>query len=153
MTQPIIREAKQSDFPALLALDHECFPADIAYDVVDLAYYMNLEHSRTFVTEITHRIAGFLLVDIDPLRSPKPSATLVTLDVRDVMRRKGIGTALLDHMEARLTQQGVHRIRLQVEVTNTPAIKFYRRMGFVMLRTLKGYYGNGADAFLMERAI
>jgi len=148
-----IRESIRSDFPTLLSIDQECFAQKIAYDAEELTYFMNRPHSRTFVAEVDRRIVGFLLNDIEALDGHPPIATLVTLDVLEFMRRIGIGAALLDHSERTLRGRGVSRYRLQVDVSNSTAIGFYRRSGFLMLKTLKGYYGDGADAFLMEKML
>lgn len=148
-----IREAIRPDFPTLLSIDHECFAQNIAYDAEELTYFMNRRHSRTLVAEVDRQIVGFLLDDIEALHNGPPVATLVTLDVLEFMRRSGIGTALLGHSERTLREKEVSRYQLQVDITNSTAIEFYKRAGFVILKTLESYYGDGTDAFLMEKML
>lgn len=152
MGAAMIRNATQSDFPRLLAIDQTCFSADIAYDALELAYYMEREQSHTLVAEVGPQIAGFLLVDIETIRNGRV-ATLITLDVVENARRQGVGSALFARSERLLLESGVPRYRLQVDTTNRSAIEFYRRAGFNQQRTLEAYYPNGADAYLMEKAV
>ena len=148
-----IREAIRTDFPTLLSIDQDCFAGNIAYDAAELTYFMNRRHSRTLVAQVDRQIVGFLLDDVEVLQSHQPIATLVTLDVLKFMRKSGIGTALLDHSERTLRTKGVSRYQLQVDITNSTAIEFYRRKGFMNLRILKDYYKDGTDAFLMEKLL
>ena len=60
---------------------------------------------------------------------------------------------LLDHSEQILREENIRRYRLQVDISNESAIAFYRKHGLRAHQTLKGYYGNGADAYLMEKEI
>jgi len=48
---------------------------------------------------------------------------------------------------------GVEGYDLQVDVTNTGAIAFYKKHGFTTVRTLRHYYANGNDAFLMVKEL
>jgi ribosomal-protein-alanine N-acetyltransferase len=52
-----------------------------------------------------------------------------------------------------LVNYGVETYDLQVDVTNRPAIAFYKKHGFNTVRTLKNYYANGHDAFLMVKEL
>ena len=48
---------------------------------------------------------------------------------------------------------GAREIRLEVDVRNTPAIRFYERMGFRTTRTMADYYGAGRDGYRMTRRL
>jgi [ribosomal protein S18]-alanine N-acetyltransferase len=48
-----------------------------------------------------------------------------------------------------LNVSGVQNIYLEVESGNAPAIGFYQKMGFKLLRKNKAYYSNGEDALIM----
>jgi ribosomal-protein-alanine N-acetyltransferase len=77
----------------------------------------------------------------------------VTLDVRETHRRNGYGTQLLRRAEDILCRHGVEGYDLQVDVTNRGAIDFYKKHGFKTVRTLRNYYSNGHDAFLMVKEL
>ena len=50
-----------------------------------------------------------------------------------------------------LVDYGVEVYDLQVDVTNAGAIAFYKKHGFKTVKTLRKYYANGNDAFLMVK--
>ena len=68
--------------------------------------------------------------------------------VKEEYRRKNIAISLFNSLNYR----GVIRILLEVSVQNTPAIKLYEKMGFIVINTRKKYY-NGVDALVMEKVI
>jgi ribosomal protein S18 acetylase RimI-like enzyme len=56
-------------------------------------------------------------------------ADVLDLAVLPQMRGQGIGTALLDAVEARLRETGIERYRLLVLAANADAARFYARRG------------------------
>jgi [ribosomal protein S18]-alanine N-acetyltransferase len=150
MPKTLIRRARSADFPALLAIDQASFPSGVSYDSEELSYFINRTEAETIVLERDGRIAAFLIVDINPKRA---MATMVTLDVADDSRRLGYGTRLLRRSEQLLVRAGVRRYELQVDVENHGAIAFYKNHGFRKIGTLKGYYTNGNDAFVMVKTL
>jgi [ribosomal protein S18]-alanine N-acetyltransferase len=148
MMKTLIRHAVPADFESLLAIDVSSFPGGVAYDATELAYFMNHEGAETIVLEADGKIAAFLIMEIHRNRR---TATIVTLDVCENERRNGYGTQLLRRSEEMLIDFGVEGYDLQVDVTNTGAIAFYKKHGFTTVRTLRRYYANGNDAFLMVK--
>ena len=67
--------------------------------------------------------------------------------------RLGIGRKLLNSILEKIRTQGVTECCLQVRTTNSSAISFYEKMDFKTIETLKKYYGDGADAYLMKRSL
>lgn len=134
----------------LLEIDTAAFPPGIAYDEAELEYFMSHAGGETLVLEEEGRIAAFLIMSIDRRRR---RATLVTLDVRAEDRRRGFATLLLRRSEQILDTYGIPTYDLQVDVHNAAAIGFYRGLGFETVRTLKRYYSNGNDAFLMIKTL
>lgn len=49
-----------------------------------------------------------------------------------------------------LKTRKVSRVYLEVNAINIPAIKFYEKCGFRLLRRNQGYYSNGEDGLMME---
>ena len=150
MTKTLVRNAVSADFPTLLKIDKASFPPGIAYDFVELSYFMRRKGARTLVAEVDGDIVGFLLLEII---SRRRAATLVTIDIRAERRRNGYGTELLDHSEQILREAAISRYELQVDTANGSALEFYRKHGFAIVNTLKRYYANGNDAYLMVKEI
>lgn len=150
MTKTLIRHAVTADFESLLEIDEASFPGGVAYDAVELSYFMNREGAETLVAEADGTIVAFVVIEV---RRQQKTATIVTLDVRESHRRYGLGSQLLKRSEEILTDYGVESYDLQVDVNNPDAIGFYKKHGFKTLRTLKNYYANGHDAFLMVKEL
>jgi [ribosomal protein S18]-alanine N-acetyltransferase len=148
MTKTLIRHAIPADFESLLAIDVSSFPGGVAYDATELAYFMNHEGAETIVLEANGKIVAFLIMEIHRTRR---AATIVTLDVCENERRNGYASRLLKRSEEMLLDYGVEAYDLQVDVTNAGAIAFYRKHGFKTVKTLRKYYANGNDAFLMVK--
>jgi [ribosomal protein S18]-alanine N-acetyltransferase len=150
MTKTVIRHASRDDFETLLEIDESSFPGGVAYDANELAYFMRRDGAETIVAEVGGEIIAFLIMEVHRTRR---LATIVTLDVRESFRRSGYGTELLKRAEEMLDDYGVEAYDLQVDVTNRNAIRFYKKHGFTVVRTLPKYYANGNDAYLMVKEL
>jgi len=150
MPKTRVRQAASADFPTLLNIDKASFPPGIAYDSAELSYFMRREGAETLVAEENGEIVGFLLVDILARRR---TATLVTLDVCEAHRRNGFATELFTVSEKILRDREIKRYELQVDVSNSVAIDFYKKHGFEIVRQLQRYYSNGHNAYLMAKTL
>ena len=150
MAKTVIRHAVTADFNSLLEIDEASFPGGVAYDAVELSYFMNRDGAETLVLEEDGDIVAFLIMEVHRTRR---TATIVTLDVRETHRRNRCGTQLLERAEDILREYGVEAYDLQVDVMNRGAITFYKKHGFKTVRTLPRYYANGNDAFLMVKEL
>ena len=150
MPKTLIRHAVDADFKVLLEIDEASFPRGVAYDANELAYFMNRDGSETVVLEEDGKIVAFLIME---LHRNRRSATIVTVDVRENCWRKGYGSRLLMRAEEMLRDYGIELYDLQVDVSNGQAILFYKKHGFTIVRTLRNYYANGNDAYLMVKEL
>jgi ribosomal-protein-alanine N-acetyltransferase len=150
MPKTLIRHAVGEDFDVLLEIDEASFPRGVAYNANELAYFMNRDGSETIVLEEDSSIVAFLIME---LHRNRRSATIVTVDVRENVRRKGYGSQLLLRAEEILKDYGIEFYDLQVDVSNRKAILFYKKHGFNIVRTLRNYYANGNDAYLMVKEL
>ena len=57
---------------------------------------------------------------------------LYSVAVDPAHRRRGIATALVQHMERLLAERGCPKINLQVFPSNAQAVAFYRALGFAV---------------------
>ncbi len=128
-------------------LDHRCFEPGIAFSRAEVARFFELESLEGVAADLRGRLAGFA---IGYLRRPTIGGVL-TLDVDPDARRKGLGRALFEELLARLERAGASAVRLEVDVRNAGAVAFYRSFGFRKLGRIADYYGEGKDAFEMER--
>lgn len=128
-------------------LDHRCFEPGIAFTRAQIAAFLELESLQGVVAESKGRLIGFA---IGYLRRPGLGGVL-TLDVDPEHRRRGVGRLLFAELLLRLQRAGASAVRLEVDVRNAAAQAFYRSFGFRRLGRMPDYYGEGRDAYEMER--
>jgi ribosomal-protein-alanine N-acetyltransferase len=68
-------------------------------------------------------------------------AHLMLLAVSPEHERCGIGSALVEWLEASARVAGIARVTLEARAANEIARSFYRRLGYAVTQTLPGYYG------------
>jgi len=148
-----IREATQEDFDELWRIDQQCFEPGISYTRRELAWYMTLRGAFTLIGETQEKprskwkISGFA-VGQQPRRR---LGHIVTIDVLPDARRTGLGTRLMEEIEARLKKDGCATIFLESAVNNQAAIKFYKRLGYFVVKTLPRYYLDKIDGLMMSK--
>ncbi len=76
---------------------------------------------------------------------------LVDIAVRDTGR--GIGKALLDHLDGAARNWGCGKITLEVSAKNERALRLYRRAGYDIVGRRPKFYNDGSDAILMDRPL
>jgi putative acetyltransferase len=105
------------------------------------------------VAETAGRVVGSLSLTVN--RGRRAHAAGIGMAVHDDFQGKGVGTALLAAaIELAERWLGVHRIELDVYTDNEPALRLYRRFGFVVEGTLRRFAlrdGQWVDAHLMAR--
>lgn len=84
-------------------------------------------------------------------------ANLIAFYVNPDYRGKGVGEALLQAAIKRIVETGrIHKIRLSVNVTQTPAIEAYKKVGFEQVGYFKDEIfagGKYVDQIMMEKLI
>lgn len=147
-----LRDFRSDDFDTLYAIDQTCFPSGISYSRSELSYSIDLRNTFTVVAETSGRqphIAGFLVGQ----KHGKGTGHIVTIDTLVQHRRSGLGSLLMDTAESRLVALGCNAIVLEVAVDNAPAIAFYKRLGYFVLKTIPRYYQGRLDALMMAKRV
>jgi ribosomal-protein-alanine N-acetyltransferase len=144
------RRATLSDLRAIAAMERRYFGRH-AFGAGMLLYLLLHAGEGFIVAEADREVVGYIVVRRESVRRAR--AELPTFAVREDLRGRGIGSALLRHALGYLERIGVRRVVLQVSVRNAGAKALYDRFGFEVGRTLPGYYGNGEDAYLMARRL
>ena len=173
-----LRAYRPEDFQTLWEIDQSCFTPEIAYSQFELTFYIRRPQAFTIVAE---EIAEESYSVAPPLprrqprqdrtigdHTPDPSSILgflvgertrrgrghiITIDVRESVRRFGVGSALLQAAEASFQEKNCSAVRLETAVNNLGALHFYKRHGYNVVRTVPRYYSNGLDGLLLEKAL
>lgn len=143
-----IRAHIPTDFEALHQLDQECYPPGIAYSRREMKWYLNLPGADCLVAEGDGAVAGFIVTERED-----DLGHIITLDVAESQRRRGVGTALLTTAEARLFDAGVRRVSLETATDNAPAVAFWKKHGYRTVAVLKNYYMEKLNAYEMHKRL
>lgn len=150
---PRVRTYQPSDLDALHKLDQVCFPPGVAYSRAEISRYFTRLDSNAWIAEATsesaREIAGFVIASCDRRRQ----GHIITLDVAPAWRRRAVGSILMDAAEDWIRRQGGMEIFLETAEDNLVAQGFYLRRGYARLRRIEDYYGRGAAAWLMGKAL
>jgi ribosomal protein S18 acetylase RimI-like enzyme len=148
-----LRDFRAEDFEVLWGIDQQCFVAGIAYSRHELALYMRRRGSFTIVAEAIpegngrNGAVGFIVAE----SSRRGVGHIITIDVLPAKQRSGLGSQLLSAAENRLRSANCHAVVLETAVDNTTALAFYKRQGYNVVKVEPRYYGNGVDAFVLEK--
>jgi len=109
---------------------------------------IKLEYSDYVVCEAEGQILGYA-----GLHRILDEGHITNIAVHPGMRRKGIGEAALDELIKKAKEKGVTSFTLEVRDSDTAAVAFYEKHGFVTEGARKDYYpvkgGGREDARLM----
>lgn len=157
-SKALLRPARGRDLETLHAIDQACYPPSIAYTRSELRWYLSLPGAECMVAELTTRaagasqarrsIAGFV-VSV----SRGTHGHLVTIDVLEMYRRKGVASALLRRVEAKMKRGGIQEVWLETATNNEAAIAFWKKHGYRTHGVLPNYYPNGVDAYAMSKRL
>ena len=141
-----IEPATWRDLNPLRELEKVCFPVD-GWPLWDLIGVLTLPNVIRLKAIVEGGFVGFVACEIRP---SEQMAWVATIGVLPEYRDQGIGTALLEECERRLT---VPRVRLCVRATNQGAIRLYNRIGYQRVGSWPDYYRNREEAVVMEKIL
>jgi ribosomal-protein-alanine N-acetyltransferase len=144
----VLRPYAESDFGELFALDRACYVPGIAYSKSMLRWYLNAPGAICIVAEDAGEIVGFILAEAKP-----PGAHIITLDVAENSRRRGVGTRLTHAAENQMASRGVLTVELETATDNAAGVAFWLRHGYRTVGTIPRYYLDRVDALRMTRIL
>jgi ribosomal protein S18 acetylase RimI-like enzyme len=159
------RPYQPRDFARLLEIDQACFVAGIAYSEEEMRYFLGMPTAITLVglqnaglqeeeSLQEEEILGFVIADrFRPRRASRSVGKIITIDVAPPAQHTGLGTLLMSSAEAELKQAGCDYVSLEVAVDNEPALRFYKKHGYSVLKVLPHYYLDSIDGLLMGKGL
>jgi hypothetical protein len=122
-----IRPYLESDEAAVAELWREVFPAAPAWNVpaADIGRKLAVQRELFLVATIGSEVVGTAMGGYDGHRG-----WVYYVAVRPRYRRQGIGTALMERVEAGVARLGCPKINLQVRASNEGVVSFYRKLGY-----------------------
>jgi ribosomal-protein-alanine N-acetyltransferase len=133
-----------ADVDDVYQLERLCFSLPWSREAFRLEVEQN-KCARYFIARVDGRLAGYggmwLVLD---------EAHITNIAVHPEFRRKGLGRLILLTLMEEAARLGIERMTLEVRVSNTPAIRLYKALGFEEGGIRKGYYANNReDALIM----
>lgn len=144
----VIRRATRHDVAAIVRIEKRSF-GDQAWEREAFLDYLGDNEDCVFlVAGKDGGIAGYIIGF-----GAGKSAEVDSIAVSPPHRGQGIATALMNRLKRILRRRGIATLRLTVRLDNTAAIDLYRKLGFVRVRRINGYYEDGAPAWRMSASL
>lgn len=142
-----ILKVSHSDLDKILEIENESFIKPFKKE--NFLYELNENpFSRFYKLVIDNEIIGFLLLYVT-----FDSSSIVQIAIKKDKRNQGFAGFLLQNVEKLLIKEEVSFITLEVRVSNIPARKLYKKLGYEEINIKKGYYEDGEDAIYMVKGI
>lgn len=145
----MIESMKLEDLDEIMKLELDLFKTD-AWRKDNYEYEIKENDlSRMFVEKVNNEIVSygglwFLFENCD----------ITTIGVKREYWHQGYGDKMLKHLLNVARNEGCEFAHLEVRVSNENAINLYKKNGFEIIRTRKGYYSdNNEDAYDMMKGL
>jgi ribosomal-protein-alanine N-acetyltransferase len=144
-----LRSFHPEDLRKLNEIDQACFAPGISYSPGEMARFTGHRFSQTWVAEEAGEIVGFLIAK----REPRKTLHIVTIDVVEAWRRRGVGSVLMDAAEQWAREQDLALIGLETAQDNLAAQRFYAARGYRKVDKVENYYADGTAAWIMVKSL
>ncbi len=139
-----IQQASWRDLHDLYRLEHACFDQD-AWPMLDLLGVLTFLGVVRLKADWEGKMVGFIGGES---RDQRQTGWIITLGVMEEFRGYGIAQRLLAECEKKLAPQ---TMRLCVRMNNEPAIRLYKKAGYIQVEIWPQYYRGGEDALVLEK--
>jgi [ribosomal protein S18]-alanine N-acetyltransferase len=145
-----LREYRAGDLEAMYALDVACFAEPFRFSKRAMRGFAEARGSAAVIAEAGDgadaELVGFCVAQLEG-----DIGYVVTLDVAESWRRRGLARRLMEKTEARMRAAGALGMGLHVSVENAGAIGFYEGLGYARVGGVKRFYGRGGDAWVYRK--
>lgn len=139
-----LRKFEKADLPAVLKIEKLSF----AINPWPASWFM--DYARRYpegfiVAEISGKVVGYVIG-----RVTDKKGKIASIAVDPKYRREGVGHQLAAHILNYFKEKKVKKVQVEVRTTNQGSINFFKSFHFEISKTLKKYYPDGSDAYLLE---
>ncbi|UCC58439.1 MAG: ribosomal protein S18-alanine N-acetyltransferase [Candidatus Bathyarchaeum sp.] len=152
-----LRRFKPSDLDWVIRINRECLPENYT-----TLFFMNLykRFPETFIIAETNvEIVGYIMCRIETgipsfkMLGITRKGHVISIAVLPKHQRKGIAQALMQETMQAMASYKAKECYLEVRTSNLPAIELYKKLGFEITRTIRNYYADKEDAFVMAKQL
>jgi [ribosomal protein S18]-alanine N-acetyltransferase len=154
MNEISLRNYRALDIEAMFRLDVACFAPEFRFDRESMRVFAEERDAIALVAEkMDGELAGFVIIHVERVAAGR-RGYVVTLDVAETWRRRGLARLLMREAEMRAVATGARWMELHVFTGNEAAIRFYERLGYERIAMRRRFYGaEGLDAFVYRKEI
>jgi len=151
-----LRRFDSSDLEKVMHINRVCLPENYTS-----LFFLDL-HKRFpemfLVAERNKDVAGYVMCRIETGLLGfgiciRKKGHVISIAVLPEHQRQGIGQALMQETMRSMLGYNAKECFLEVRASNEPAVRLYKKMEFEIRRTLRAYYSDGEDAYLMARKL
>jgi ribosomal-protein-alanine N-acetyltransferase len=139
------------DLEAMFVLDEACFEPPFRFSKATMRRFAQAKKARVIIAE-EDGLAGFCIVHVESVEGGLVGYVM-TLDVEEAWRGKGVAKELMRRGEAEASEAGCMAMVLHVFVGNDVAIRFYEHIGYQRWTKAIGFYGGVGDAWIYRKLI
>lgn len=144
----VIHKVVPDEIPHLVRIEATTFTGnDYPIDEKLFRIFYNSRHIALFSALQDGIVVGYIC-----LVMRKQTNWIYSLTVSEAYRGRGIGTKLLEAAERHATSHGAEAVRLEVRC-NSDAVRLYQKLGYSVIEKKLHYYGDGGDAFSMNKKL
>jgi ribosomal protein S18 acetylase RimI-like enzyme len=148
LSQLKLRQYTLNDLDAIFRMDERCFAEPFRFSRDAMEQFAESSNAYVPLAEIDGALAGFAILHLEG-----ETGYIVTLDVDEAFRRKGVAQSLMGRMEQHAREYGASAIFLHVHERNLVAVAFYDHNGFEQVDVDENFYGNGFHALVYRRLL
>ena len=154
INQPFtFRPAEEKDAEFIIQLSAQVFSKYGEYDEIVADWF----GERAVITEIVlerNNPLGFAMVALEGRKVFGPrGAHLLAIGILPEQQGRGVGTALLAHLEELVRKYKAAEIHLWTGVDNKEAISFFQKAGFTIIGSKHEYYPKGQAALALSKKL
>lgn len=133
-----------------MVVEMTSFPKKIAFGRQKMWRW--LQRYGGYVAAAGGQIMGYIICSIT-MKGGLRHCRIVSIAVHPAYQGVGLGRRLMHRAMRDLKRRGALAYDLYVQTSSAAAIALYCQLGFRIIRTIRGHYADGSDAFSMRKSV